>query len=264
MKKTYKEIFDNVHLDKSVDNKILNKTIYKNNNFVLKKIIVPLLLVFIVSITSIGIVYANEIVEKIKNLLVTTTIDFDDEEWWDIHRTELKVFNRKNVNVDAEFSNVQFPVLDNQQKTTFEEIEENLKFEILTSNIFEIDVARIIELEKNGDKISHGWFVFDNVYKTTSGKISMAIEFITEYYEKEYFMVTLRNTRNLDKEYKEVKTNKRLDTDLYIWCPKKIQNYSEIVGSPKVTFIYDDIVYTLFGHNVSVNEILYVINTLEY
>ena len=46
--------------------------------------------------------------------------------------------------------------------------------------------------------------------------------------------------------------------------PKKIDNYSEIVASPRITFIYDDIVYTIDGHNVSIDEMLYVINTLEY
>jgi len=264
MKKTYKEIFDDIHLDKSIDNKILNKTIYKKHNVVLKKIIVPLSVIIIIFITSFGMVYAGEIVEKIKNLLVTTTIGFDDEEWGDIHLTDLKVANRKNLNVDAAFPGVNFPVTDNQQKTSFKEIEENLGIEILTSKLFKIDIARILELEKNNDKISHGWFAFDNVYKTKKGKISMSIEFVTEYYEEEYFKASVGVTRNLDKEYKAVLKNEKLNTDLYVWCSKKIQNYSEIVGSPRVTFIYDDIVYTINGHKVSIDEMLYVINTLEY
>ena len=266
MKKAYKKLFNNIHLDKNIDNIILNKTIYKKNNVMLKRIIISLSVLLIISITSIGIVYADEIVEKIKSLLVTTTIDFDAEEWGDIYHTDLKVANRKNLNVDAEFPNVNFPVTDNQQKTSFKEIEENLEIEILTSKLFKIDIARILKLEKNNDRISHGWFVFDNVYKTKKGKISMAIEFITEYYEKEYLSVLLGSTRNLDKEYKEVLKNEKLNTDLYVFAlhPNKIQNYSEIVGSPRITFIYDNIVYTINGHNVSIDEILYVINTLEY
>ena len=266
MKKAYKKLFNNIHLDKNIDNIILNKTIYKKNNVMLKRIIISLSVLLIISITSIGIVYADEIVEKIKSLLVTTTIDFDDEEWGDVYRTDLKIANRKNINVDAEFLNVNFPVTDNQQKTSFKEIEENLEIEILTSKLFKIDIARILELEKNSDKISHGWFAFDNVYKTQKGKISMAIEFITEYYEEEYLMKTLGQTKNLNKEYKTVLKNEKLNTDLYVFAlhPKKIENYSEIVGSPRITFIYDDIVYTIDGHNVSIDEMLYVINTLEY
>lgn len=264
MKKTYKELFCNIQLDKSIDNKILNKTIYKKNNVLLKKSIITLSILLVVSIASFGIVYAEEIIEKVKNLFVTTIIDFDDEEWGDIYRTDLKVANRKNLNVDADFLGVNFPVTDNQQKTSFKEIEENLEMEILTSKLFEIDIARIIELEKNNDKISHGCFAFDNVYKTKKGKISLAIEFVTEYYEEEYFKVSLGVTRNLDKEYKTVLKNEKFNTDLHVWCPKKIQNYSEIVSSPRITFIYDDIVYIINGHNVSIDEMLYVINTLDY
>jgi len=264
MKKTYKELFDNVYLDKSIDNKILNKTIYKKNNVVLKKIIVSLSMIFIISIISFGIVYAGEIVEKIKSFFVTTTIDFDDEEWGDIYHTDLKVSNRKDLNVAAAFPGVNFPVTDNKQKTSFKEIEKNLEIEILTSKLFKIDIARIIELEKNNDKISHGWFAFDNVYKTKKGKISMLIEFVTEYYDEDYFKVSVGVTRNLDKEYKAVLKNEKLNTDLYVWCPKKIQNYSEIVSSPRITFIYDDIVYIIDGHNVSIDEMLYLINTLDY
>lgn len=264
MKKTYKELFDNVHLDKSVDNKILNKTIYKNNNFVLKKIIVSLSVILIVFLASFGIVYASEIIEKVKSLLVTTIIDFDDEEWGDTYLTELKVENIKNVNVDAMFPSVNFPVIDNQQEISFKEIEENLEIEILTSKLFQIDIARILELDKNNDRISHGYFAFDNVYKTKKGNISIAIEFITEYYEEKCLSVVLGSVKNLDKEYKTVLKNEKLNTDIYIWGHKRIQNYNEIAGSVRVIFIYDDMVYTISGHNVSVNEILYVINTLEY
>ena len=265
MKKTYKEEFDKICLDKKMDEIILNKTIYKSQNNLLKIVVVTLSILLFISITSIGIVYAKEIVEKIKSLIVKTTIDFDDEEWGDIHLTKFKVSNRKDVNVDAEFPNVNFPVTDSEQKISFKEIEENLEIEILASKLFENDVARIIKLEKSNDKISHGDFVFDDVYKTKKGKISMVIEFITEYYEEEYLSILLGQTRNLDKEYNAVEKIEKLNTDLYVWCPRKVQNNSEIVRSTlKAIFIYDNIVYTFTGDNISVDEILNVIDTLAY
>ena len=247
MKKTYKEEFDKIYLDKKMDEIILNKTIYKSQNNLLKIVVVTLSILLFISITSIGIVYAKEIVEKIKSLIVKTTIDFDDEEWGDIHLTKFKVSNRKDVNVDAEFPSINFPVTDSEQKISFKEIEENLEIEILTSKLFENDIARIIKLEKSNDKIS------------------MVIEFITEYYEKEYLSILLGQTRNLDKEYNAVEKIKKLNTDLYVWCPRKVQNNSEIVRSTlKAIFIYDDIVYTFTGDNISVDEILDVIDTLAY
>jgi len=267
MKKIYKETFSNIHLSKDIDNKVFAKTIYKKNNPMLKNVIVAFSIVLFISITSLGIVYAKEIVEKIKNMFVRTTINFDRGDY-SIYLDELKVINKKELNFNAEFSNIKFPVTDSEQKVTFKEIKEYLDIEILTPNIFENKIARIIKLEKNNNKISHGWFAFDNIHVFKKGrkksKISMIIEFITKYYEEDYLMVKMGQTRDESRIYKRVELNEKLNTEIYFWGTRAITNNDENIGTLKATFIYDDIVYTFSGSDVSKNEMLNLIDTLAY
>lgn len=267
MKKIYKEAFNNIHLSKDIDNKVFAKTIYKKNNFMLKNVIVTISILLFISITSLGIVYAKEIVEKIKSLFVSTTIHLENS-GYNIYLDELKITNKKNLNFDAKFSNINFPVTDSEQKVTFKELKEDLNIDILTPNIFENKIARIIKLEKNNNKISHGWFAFDNIYVfkkgRKKGKISMIIEFITKYHEDDYLMVNMGQTRDESRIYKTVELNEKLDTEIFFWGTRAITNDDENIGTLKATFIYDDIVYTFIGSDVSKNEMLNLINTLAY
>jgi len=64
MRKTYKKMFDNICLDEKIDEIILKKTIYKQKSFISKKIIITLSIFVLVIFTSIGIVYAEEIIKK--------------------------------------------------------------------------------------------------------------------------------------------------------------------------------------------------------
>ncbi|MBR6518003.1 MAG: hypothetical protein IKT40_14310 [Bacilli bacterium] len=264
MKRIYKETFDCVHLNPKLDEVILNKTIYNSQKKLTKKLAIALSIFIIFIFASIGITYAEEIVEQIKKIFVTT-IDLDNTtDTDDRYLTELKVENIKELNADAQFSDISFPVLDNEQKVSFNELKQNLKINVLSTNLFEKKDARIIKLEKNNNKISRGSFAFDNIYILDKGKISMSLEFITKYYEKGYFMVSLGFSRNQDNEYKAVEVNKKLNSKVYFWGSRIISNEDEKIGTLKATLIYDDIAYIFTGYNVSKNEMNNLLNDLEY
>lgn len=267
MKKIYKETFEKIHLDKKVDEIILDKTIYSSHKKMTKKFAIIFSAFLLVLIAGVGVVYAEKIVTKIKNLFETTTINFEDS-GFSIYLDELKFSNKKELNFDAEFLNLEFPILDNQQKIMFNELKENLNISVLTPYILEDNVARIIKLEKNNNKISHGCFVLDDVYvfkkDSKTAKISMSIEFITKYYEEDYFKMALGQSFNENKVYKSIEFNEKLNVDVYFWGAKAITNDDENIGTLKAIFEYDDIIYEITGTNLSKNDMLNFLNTLEY
>lgn len=265
MKRIYKETFDCVHLNPKLDEAILNKTIYNSQKKLTKKLAIALSIFIVFIFASIGIVYAEEIAAQFKKIFVTTKIDLDNTtDSDDRYLTELKVENIKELNTDAQFSNISFPVLDNKQTISFKDLKDNLKINVLTTNLFENKDVRIIKLEKNNNKISRGSFAFDNIYILDKGKISMSLEFITKYYEKGYFMVSLGLSRNQDNEYKAVEVNEKLNSKVYFWGSRIISNEDEKIGTLKATLIYDDIAYSFTGYNVSKNEMNNLLNDLEY
>lgn len=266
-----KDMLNNIEVSEKLDDKILSKTIYKKRNLILQKSIIALSVIIIIGSTGFGIAHADEIVEKVKSLFVTYTYTSGTENITKYTFTELKVTNKKEVNYDAIFESIDFPLQDNQHEISIKELEKELNIKFLTSNKFKNkDLVRIIRLEKNNNKISRGSFVLDYVYKNKSEQMYFGMQFITKYYRNDYFRI-LEGLELYDEEYgidtkayKLEEKNDILNTDLYFYGTYDFTNGEKGIGSLSVSFIYDDVVYTLYGTNTSKTKLLEIINSLHY
>ena len=276
MKNKLEKVFENIHVNQKIDEKIMNKTINKKNDFLLQKCIIAMSVIIIIGFTSFGIVTAiinvkdSENVQYEENKLFTTII-FNRKQkglgYRDKYVTGLKLNNKKELNYDADIN-----IIENtgdELKITKNEIEKKLNIKFLTTDKLASTKILITRLRKENNKISEVNLGYIEAITTNNSKIKMGMTIITKYYNSEIYLDIIGQTFDEDTAYKEIIRNDILNTDLYFYSintPKQdMKDRDTIVrGTLSVHFIYDDILYSLGGRNISVNDLINVVNSLHY
>ena len=263
MKNKLEKIFENIHVSKEIDEKIMNNTIYKkNHNIFLKKSLITVSIVLVISITTISVVFAEEIKEFVKSFYVEKTIDLKKTD--DMHMSVLILNNKKEINYDAEFDEY-YPDSFNQKTTNFSTIEKEFNINILKTDKITNKKINISGITKEDGKISSATFTVFNAFNNNDkeyNKITYGFSFITKYYKEEKEVLLGAGRKSSEKNITIIHDDK-LDTDIYFWTAPNISD-DEIVAAVLTHFIYDDILYELTAYNTSRNNILNIINSLHY
>ena len=272
-----KEMLNNIKVNKELDDKILTKTIYKKNNLLLQKCIIAVSIIIIIGFTSYGITRAIINVKNIENVQyeenkLFTTIIFNRKEkglgYRDKYVTVLKLANKKELNYDADINKIEYT--GEELKIAKNELEEYLNIKFLTSDKLINKKMIINRLRKNNNKISEVILGYsDSIKNSKDSKIKMGMTIITKYYNNEIYDDIIGQTFDEDYAYKEIIQNDILNTDLYFYSMNIrksdiVNNDTIIKGTLSVHFIYDDILYSLGAKNISVNDLIDVVNSLHY
>ena len=272
-----KEMLNNIKVNKKLDDKILAKTIYKKNNLLLQKCIIAVSIIIIIGFTSYGITRAIINVKNIENVQyeenkLFTTIIFNRKEkglgYRDKYVTVLKLANKKELNYDADINKIEYT--GEELKIAKNELEEYLNIKFLTSDKLINKKMIINRLRKNNNKISEVILGYsDSIKNSKDSKIKMGMTIITKYYNNEIYDDIIGETFDEDYAYKEIIQNDILNTDLYFYSMNIrksdiVNNDAIIKGTLSVHFIYDDILYSLGAKNISVNDLIDVVNSLHY
>ena len=272
-----KEMLNNIKINKELDDKILAKTIYKKNNLLLQKCIIAVSIIIIIGFTSYGITRAIINVKNIENVQyeenkLFTTIIFNRKEkglgYRDKYVTVLKLANKKELNYDADINKIEYT--GEELKIAKNELEEYLNIKFLTSDKLINKKMIINRLRKNNNKISEVILGYsDSIKNSKDSKIKMGMTIITKYYNNEIYDDIIGQTFDEDYAYKEIIQNDILNTDLYFYSMNIrksdiVNNDTIIKGTLSVHFIYDDILYSLGAKNISVNDLIDVVNSLHY
>lgn len=269
--KTIKNIYKNVHTSKELDKKIFNNTIYKKEKHSnLNKILITTSIIVIISTISIGVVFADDIKETIKNYFFTTrthTIKISDSKEEKSITPQLVVKDLKEVNYDADLEEYRY-TYDNEQTISKKELEEKLGINFLTSDNLKNDKVTIERIEKENSKISEGRFWIRDAFKlekinNKKSSITFEFRFITKYSSSRSYTILLGLTkydinRNVTTKYID-----NLDTDAYFFVTKKDFNDDTVSNQIFAAFVYDNVGYKLSGTNMSVNMMIDFINTLK-
>lgn len=275
MKNKLEKVFENIHASQKSYDIIMNKTINKKNNLILQKSMITLAVIILI-FTSYGIVRAiinvkvNNNVRYEENKLFTTII-LDRKNkglgYRDTYITVLKLANKKELNYDANINIIEYT--GDELKITKNELEENLNIKFLTSDKLINKKMIINRLRKENNKISEMIMGYIEPITTNNSKIKMGMTIITKYYNSEIYDDIIGQTHDEDYAYKEIIKNDILNTDLYFYSMNTrksdiIDNDTVTSGTLSVYFIYDDILYSLGGRSISVNDLINVVNSLHY
>ena len=250
----YKSFNEKIIPSKNLDNKVFNKTIYqKKYNSFWKKALLTISIFLIVSITAIGIVFAKEIKEMIQKYFITTVTPTNNSDIIPVDLKFLEVHTFKEINYDALLPEVCEEKGNNVNKMTIKigELEGKLETKFLH---FKDDLNQEIilhEVEKVDNKI--GKVKFDTSIKTNNKSvIGIQIDFATKFSEKykDGFSIQLYHISGISlKDYSD-----KLNTDIYYMVGTTIkEDYENRLTFNEAIFIYDDVVYHLFGNNITKN-----------
>lgn len=275
MKNKLEKVFENIHASQKSYDVIMNKTVNKKNNLILQKSMITLAIIIFI-FTSYGIVNAiinvkvNNNVRYEENKLFTTII-LDRKNkglgYRDTYITVLKLANKKELNYDADLNIIENTI--DELKISKNDLEEKLNMQFLTSNKFINEKMLITGLRKENNKISELKLGYIEPITTNNSKIKMGMTIITKYYNSEIYDDIIGQTHDEDYAYREIIKNDILNTDLYFYSINIrkndfVDNDTVISGTLSVHFIYDDILYSLGGKNISVNDLINVVNSLHY
>lgn len=275
MKNKLEKVFENIHASQKSYDIIMNKTINKKNNLILQKSMITLAVIILI-FTSYGIVKAiinvkvnNNVRYEENKLFTTITLDRKNKGlgYRDTYITVLKLANKKELNYDANINIIEYT--GDELKITKNELEENLNIKFLTSDKLINKKMIINRLRKENQKISEMIMGYIEPITTNNSKIKMGMTIITKYYNSEIYDDIIGQTHDEDYAYKEIIKNDILNTDLYFYSMNTrksdiIDNDTVTSGTLSVYFIYDDILYSLGGRNISVNDLINVVNSLHY
>ena len=264
MDKKYKEAFNKLHLSQDVDNKIFSKTINKKEyNPYLKKSLIATSIVLVISITTLGIVFAKEIKEVIQKYFITTITPTKDGEPLPIEYKFLEVHAFKEVNYDALLPEVDENKHDfeNKPRIKLGELEVKLETRFLHFNEYENQ-----EIILNGVEIIEykiGKTEFQTSIKTSNNSsISIVREFVTKYTEqyKDGFSIQFSHIKGISlKEYSD-----KLNTDIYYNVGTTVKEDCENrLTTNSAIFVYDDVAYHLSGNNITKNMLTELIESVS-
>lgn len=269
--KIIKNIYKNVHTSKKLDKKIFDNTIYKKERHSnLNKILITTSIIVIISTISIGVVFADEIKETIKNYFFTTrttVVKIDDSKQEKTTTPQLVVKDLKEVNYDADLDEIRHTT-DNEQTISKKELEEKLGINFLTSDKLKNDKVTIYRIEKENGKISKGIFWIRDAFElekvnNKKSSITFGFRFLTKYSGRSSYTILLGLTKDDINRNVTTKYIDNLDTDAYFFVSKKDFNDDTISNQIFVAFVYDNVGYELSATNMSVNMMIDFINTLK-
>lgn len=274
MKNKLEKVFENIHASQKSYDIIMNKTINKKNNLILQKSMITLAVILFIftsySIARAIIAVKTNNVRYEENKLFTTII-FDRKDkglgYRDKYVTQIKLANKKELNYDADINIIEYT--GDELKISKNELEENLNIKFLTSDKLINKKMIINRLRKENDKISEMIMGYIEPITTNNSKIKMGMTIITKYYNSEIYDDIIGQTHDEDYAYKEIIKSDILNTDLYFYSMNTrksdiIDNDTVTSGTLSVHFIYDDILYSLGGRNISVNDLINIVNSLHY
>ena len=265
MDKKYKEAFNKLHISQDVDSKIFSKTINKKEyNPYWKKSLIAISIVLVLSITTLGIVFAKEIKEAIqKYFIVTITPKTSNENIIpkprDIKMLEVHTF--KEVNYDAllpEVDNENY-AFDNKPRIKLGELEGKLETRFLHFNEDANQEIIIYGVEKTDNKIGKVKFG-TSIKASTKSTISIQMEFTTKYSKKDSF--SIRFSRGVGISLQE--HSNKLKTDIYYTIGTTIkEDYENRLTFNEALFVYDDVAYHLFGNSITKNMLTELIESVS-
>ena len=263
-----KDMLNNIEVSKELDDKILSKTVYKKQHLILQKSIIIISVIIIIGTTGFGIAHADDIVQKIKSLFVTYTYTSSDENT-KLIITELNVTNKKEINYDANLKPAFYS--GEEYYIALDKLEKELDTKFLRPDGFNNKKeVRIGRMEKNENKIGRCGFSYDYIYKNKKEKIYMSAQFMTKYYNNDSFgsiegVEWHEKEYGIDaKHYKKEEKNDILNTNIYYYAAYDFTNGEKGVGGLNASFIYDDVLYKLYGINTDKTKLLEIINSLHY
>lgn len=244
MNKDYNDYFNTINPSNNLKEKILNKTIYKNNNKLnLKLLYTSLIILFTLTITT-TIIYADDIYNYI--------IEYHEKE----NIIEIKPPINYKLNTKASLLNC-CTVNDFEQDLEIDLLESNmldstlkLDYKIYTTNK---DLQRItlVKTIKTSDYFND----LDYLQKELSD-IRIRYVILTKYAtQKEidnYNLSYYYDKNNFEKIY-----NKKLNIDMYYYTTSKLETRSSI------NFIYENVLYQIEGHYTSKDMLLTIANSFE-
>ena len=249
MNKKIKNAFSDVSISENLERNILNMTINKQTHRRFKLSYVCSIAVT-VCLLSVTVVYAKEIKEFFQNW--STSIKLENGE--EVKISENNKF--KEIPTDA------IKVKENSEsfKMTFEEVEEMLRFSIL--KLQENNTSEIYYRTSLNDNGTIGrvdlWIPY--FYKENDNKyISVSVSMLNKYADDVYVLafqegIDATGEKNIENSYKSGNLNTNIIVYTNNWSDEKLI----------ATFVYDDILYQFIGHNISKDEMTFIIEILKY
>lgn len=246
-----KESFSKIEVSKDIENKILNKTIYKVPKFKLSYIFCSIILI---SIIGLSLIYTSYAIEKGKSYNT-----------WEINHTfanNYKILVGNNLN----FKKISKKIIENCENrhcTSYKnfnknELENILNTHILYSNKLNQNTFNIdISLNENGNI---GKLVLSNNSIYNSIPINIRLTVLGNNSDEVYILTMQEGpSSNSDSKYIETyKINKlNINAIIYSYNEKMETNFLAI------EFVYKDIFYEFIGSNITKEELINFINTLQ-
>lgn len=268
IKNIYKEYYNNIYPSSDIDKKIFNKTIYqKSNNLILKKCYKFIILIISISIIGSGIVFANEIKETIQFIFKTEKISNNNHR--DLFISSFKVKNLKEINYNADLNEIDYG--SNTQNTmSKKEIEKLLEIKFLDSNKLINNKVTIQRIEKVENKIASGIFVIRDAFKIEKEKlkksyVTMSFQFNTKFSKiyEDGFNIFGSGTPFAIDNFITSKYIENLSTDVYfVSSQQNLKNNDQAIFIEAI-FVYDDIGYHLSGSNISIDDLVDILKSLQ-
>ncbi len=261
----YKKQLENITPSEDLEKRIYNNTIYKKNNYhKLNRVLLTISTILLLGIVSIGVVFADEIKDKIKRIFLTEIDLKDPKRDYPI----LQIKNLKEINYDADLEEYIF-YSDNVKEVSREELESKLNVKFLNSEKIMSDKLSIFNIDKKDNKIAEAEFFIENAFKLDNSKdnssINFSFKFITKYSHKAEngYKMDFYPTRDNYNEAIQIEYLDNLNTDVYFEATKKDLKDDEVADSMIAVFVYDDVTYRLFGNRVSKNMMLDILKSLK-
>lgn len=243
-----KEAFNEISVSKDLEEKILNKTIYKEEKRKFKyAYVLPLILLSLGLFMSIA--YAEEIKEFFENWNAKITFENGEEKNISENAIYKKIPNTLKESTKEEYSIVQ----------THKGMEELLGFHLLSSPLSKNDKLSYITLQNLDGTIGRvdiWWPEF--IEKENNKKISMMISMLNEKADHGYVIAFEEGINATGgKEYKNSYKIESLNTEVIIygndWDSERLT----------ATFVYDNVLYELIADNIKEDELVEIIMTLK-
>lgn len=251
MKKEIKNAFSDVCVSEKLERNVLNMTVNKKKQSPSRfKLSYVCSMVIAVCLLSVTIVYAKEIKEIFQNW--STSIKLENG-------TEVKISENNNF---KEIPTNAIKVKENSErpKMTFKEIEEMLKFSILKlpeNNTNEIYYDTSLNDDGSIGRVDL-WIPY--FYKEGENKyISISVHMLNKYADEGYVLavqegIDATGGKNIENSYKSENLNTNIVIYTNDWDEERLT----------ATFVYDNILYSFIGKNISKDEMTSIIETLKY
>ncbi len=255
-KNNLKKEYQKINIPKALEEEILVKTVNKQKKTKKFKLVYASWAILIIALCSITIVYADEIREFFK---WKTTLSLDDGTKVEISNdTTFKKINPeffKFVNISGEMDSETFM---HNVEINISELDKLLGFHILNSDKSKLEkIYSTINFNKDGSVGIVDLFYPSFIKYNEEKNVSMYIRIINENADYGYILafeegIDASGGKKIVHDYKQ----KKLDTNVIIYT----NDWDDTRLS--ATFIYDNIFYQFTCFNISIDELVEIIDSL--